>query len=153
VHPEIVPHANNKADRFTAFDRNDGRFFISGYVDHYSDCLSFTIVAKIRSTGERSTIPPGEFFDSMMNHFKQSGGDPECIRGIWNDSEPEKMSNLNSFNAALAAGKSEVESAKETFTGKMAAKYNYTLVSFGVFDPPMGPPPYKSANAYFRKSN
>ena len=152
TNPGIVPDPKSTADFYVAKDCQDPRFFVTGRIDSYTDCLIFTIVTKIRSTQERSSIPPEDFFDAMMAHFgKSAGGHPACIRGIWNDSDEERKTNLNIFNTLKAAGKSDEDAAKGTFTGRMAVKYNYSKVSFGAFAPPNGPAPYQSVNAYFRK--
>jgi len=148
----LVPDPSNRSDWFAAFDGSDRRFFIMGRIDSNTDCLVFTIIVKIRSTGERSGIQAEDFFDAMMAHFGQSaGGHPTCIRGIWDNSNDELKTNLNIFNTLKAAGKSDDDAAKGTFTGRMAVKYGYDKVGFGPFDPTTGPAPFKSVNAYFRK--
>jgi hypothetical protein len=152
--PRLVASPNNGADFYSAYDCNDQRFYITGRIDQHSDCLYYTIVVKIRSSGERSSIPPEDFFDAMIAHFEQtSGGQPMCIRGIWNDSDEELKTNLNIFNSLKAAGMTDDDAATGTFTGKMARKYGYNRISFGPFDPPNGPAPYKSVSAYFRKQS
>lgn len=112
---------------FRAFDSSDNRFSIQGRIDTYSDYLAFRIRTRILSTGERSVIPPDDYFDAMMTHFSQQpGGLPAAIHAIWTDRDSECLTNLNRFNAALAAGDIEAVAAGKTFTGRMAAKYNYT---------------------------
>ena len=151
-HPDLLPDTiNNQADRYYAFDRKDSRFFILGFIDAYSDTLRLTIITKILSTGESSSIPAEVFFDEMMTYFQSKGGYPNAIRGIWNDSNLERTTNLDRFNHLVLAGKSMEEAAKGTFTGRMAVKYHYTKINFCPSDKPNGPDPYHSVNAYFRK--
>ncbi len=148
ANPGIRPDPKSTGDYYLAYDYLDSDFFITGMVDSWSDCLRFAIVNRIRSTGKRSLIPPEDFFDAMMAWFSVPIA---CIRGIWNDTDPEKTTNLNIFNTLLACGKTDVEAAKGTFTGRMALNYHYSNVTFGPFAPPNGPPPYKQVHVYFRK--
>lgn len=148
--PTVDPLGTGPAS-FHAFDAADPRFFIRGRIDTYADHLFFRIATRIPSTGEKSLIDPEEFFDAMMAHFgRQPGGHPTAIRGVWEDRDPDFATNLIRFHAALAAGDDEPTAATKTFTGRMAAKYNYTEVVFGVTDPPTGPP-YTKVNVHFRK--
>lgn len=147
----VVDSAGTSATTFHAFDRNDRRFFIRGRVDTYSDYLVFRVRATILSTGEKSAVNPEEFFDAMMGHFRsQPGGLPEAIHAIWEDTDPEFVTNLQRFNDALLAGDDEKTAAGQTFTGRMARKYNYNTLVIGVTDPPIGPP-YRKAHVYFKK--
>lgn len=137
---------------FYAYDSSDRRFYIRGRIDHHTDYLLFRIVTRILSTGEKSSVKAEELFDAMMAHFQQQpGGLPEAIRGMWDSLDPEFTTNLNRYNAALAAGDSEETAALRTFTGRMAIKYNYNIVVLGVTDPPSGRPPFKKVNVYFKK--
>lgn len=148
----MVDGRGTSATTFHAHDCNDKRFFIRGRIDTYSDYLSFRIATTILSSGDKSAIKPEEFFDAMMTHFRlQAGGLPAAIHAIWDDADPEFVTNLARFNAALAAGADEEGAAGATFTGRMAKKYNYTTVVFGVTDPPNGPPPYRKVTVYFKK--
>jgi hypothetical protein len=148
----VVDPQGTTAISFFAYDSADRRFCISGRIDPHSDYLTFRIVTRILSTGEKSAVKPEELFDAMMAHFgQQPGGLPEAIRGIWDSSDPEFVTNLERFNAALAAGNDEATAARATFTGRMATKYGYNTVVVGVTDPPNGPPPYTKVNVYFKK--
>ncbi len=148
--PWIADPSGTTATTFHAFDATDRRFFVRARIDTYTDHLTFRIATRIPSTGEKSAVAPDELFDAMMTHFgRQVGGYPAAIRGIWDRSDPDFATNLDRFNAALAAGDDEPTAAMKTFTGRMAARYNYTTVVFGVTDPPTGPP-YSKANVYFK---
>jgi hypothetical protein len=148
----VVDASGTSAVTFFAHDAADRRFFIRGRIDTYADTPTFRIVTRILSTGERSGIPPAELFDAMMSHFAaQPGGSPAVLRGIWDDSDPEFVTNLDRFNAVLLAGADEETAAQATFTGRMAARYNYPTVVMGVTDPPLGPPPYRKVNVYFKR--
>ena len=148
----MVDRQATSATSFYAYDCTDRRFFIRGRIDTYSDYLTFRIATKILSTGDKSAIKPEDFFDAMMEHFRQQpGGLPAAIHSIWDDNDPEFITNLRRFNAALATGANETTAATTTFTGRMAKQYNYNNVVLGITDPPNGPPPYKKANVYFKK--
>jgi hypothetical protein len=148
----VVDPQGTTPTTFFAYDAADRRFYVRGRIDLHSDYLTFRIVTRILSTSERSAVNPEALFDAMMSHFsQQSGGIPEAIRGIWDSADPEFVTNLDRFNAALAAGNDEATAARATFTGRMATKYGYTTVVMGVTDPPNGPPPYTKVNVYFKK--
>lgn len=148
----VIDGASTSATSFYAFDSIDSRFYIRARIDTYSDYLMFRIIAKIPSTRERSSIIPELFFDAMMDHFSnQPGGLPTAIRSIWDDTNPECMTNLERFNNALLANGDEITAAKTTFTGRMAAKYNYHTIVLGLADPPNGPAPYRRVTVYFKR--
>lgn len=149
----VVDNSSTTPTSFHAYDSRDRRFYVRGRIDHHTDYLSFRIVTRILSTGEKSSIKAEELFDAMMAHFQQqSGGLPEAIRGIWDYMDSEFTTNLDRFNAALAAGDDETAAAFKTFTGRMAIKYKYYIAVMGVTDPPTGRPPFKKVNVYFKKS-
>jgi hypothetical protein len=148
----VVDRPGTSATSYYAYDSNDRRFFIRGRVDTYTDYLTFRISTRILSTGHKSAVSPEEFFDAMMAHFRQQpGGMPAAIHAIWDDKDPEFVTNLARFNAALAAGADEKAAAGATFTGRVAKKHNYNDVVPGVTDPPNGPPPYRKVNVYFKR--
>ena len=148
----VVDPQGTTPTSFFAHDAADPRYYVRGRIDPHSDYLLFRIITRILSTGERSAVSPEALFDAMMSHFgQQPGGLPAAIRGIWDHADPEFVTNLDRFNAALAAGNDEATAARATFTGRMATKYGYNTVVMGVTDPPNGPPPYTKANVYFKK--
>ena len=148
----VVDHQGSCAITFLAHDADDPRFCIQARIDTQTDYLTFRIVTRILSTGAKSAVNPNDFFAAMMNHFAgQVGGPPAAIRAIWKDSNPEYVTNLVRFNAALAAGDDEEAAAAKTFTGRMAVHYGYTTITLGHMVPRLGPPPYTVANVYFKK--
>jgi hypothetical protein len=152
--PAIVVDPGSTGGFFKAYESSDPRFQITGRIDSYSDNLSFTIVTRILSTAEKCAIPNAAeaFFDAMMAHFQNSGGLPAALRGIWDSSDPELTTNLTRFNDAILAGDDELTAAGKTFTGRMAKKYHYDLISFGLKEPPNAiPGHYSRVHAYFRK--
>jgi hypothetical protein len=147
----VVDGRGTTPTTFFAHDAADPRFSVRGRIDPHTDYLTFRIVTRILSTGERSAVAAEDLFDAMMAHFgRQPGGLPEVIRGIWDSSDPEFVTNLERFNAALAAGDDEPAAAGKTFTGRVARKYHYHTVVMGVTDPPTGPP-YTKVSVYFKR--
>lgn len=116
------------AAEYFAEDSSDSDFFIGGKVTGGE--LTFTIVARVPSANKRSLIPASDYFDAMMNHFVGQATKITSVRAEWNAGDPDMASNLNAFNQYTAAGDSEVVAAGKTFTGRMARKWQYTVVKW-----------------------
>jgi hypothetical protein len=72
-----------------------------------------------------ATTPRGsQMFDDAINHFGL-----ENIRAIQAKWVPAMLSNLDTFNKLVRSGMAPAEAAAATFTGKMAARYEFTKVA------------------------
>lgn len=151
-YPNLTVDPSTTDDFFKAVDYNDDRFHITARFNDYSDSVVLTIVTKILSSGEKSTIPAEAFFDAMMDHFQSTGGHPGTIRGIWDADDPELRTNLDRFNKYVLGGDDEETAAWKTFTGRMAKKYNYTKITFGTKEPAGATPGhYTLVHVYFKE--
>jgi hypothetical protein len=139
----------DRQDDYRAEDRADPRFHIEGVITHVGDYLVFRIRTRILSTKERSAISPADFFDSMMQHFTDKGLPPAYLRGIWNDNDPEYTSNLHMFNAAVPRGDDLDTAAAKTFTGRMANRWHYSVVTVLRAEPQHHPGRYTDVIATF----
>jgi len=120
--PNIQIHEATDAT-FHAGDVTDARFYIDGTcVGGY---LRFEVVAEL-PTGERGAVRGREFFDAMMSHFGES---IECIEGDWSDATRGFVANLDEFNTQTAAGVSQENAARRTWTGRMAKRHGYDSIT------------------------
>jgi hypothetical protein len=148
--PTIDPNRTNSAS-FYAYDHTDHRFFISAYLDR-NDNLLFTIIRKILGATDKSLIPAEMFFDVMMIHFQNcAGGLPLAIRAIWDNSDPQLVTNLQRFNDAIKAGADPETAAWKTFTGKMAKKWGFTNLVPGISEPPGATHDFTKVVYYFKR--
>lgn len=70
----------------------------------------------------------------IFGHMMDAIGDQaHTIQGQW-ATRPGFTDNLDAFNAGIRNGLSPTEAALNTFTGKMAARYGYTEVTFTRLD-------------------
>jgi hypothetical protein len=146
-HPDLVIIASQtSASTFRAEDRTDSRFYVYGTLS--SGLLRFEVVRRVGA--DKSVITGREFFDAMMAHF---GAKVRIIEARWNNSDPNKTSNLDRFNKARASGKLTEEQAAlvATRTGQWADDLGFSNVSIVDVDPPDPPGQHTSVVIQFSK--
>src|SRR5262249_25557071 len=131
-HPDLVVDVSrSSSSTFRAEDRNDARFSIFGSLT--SGVLRFEVIRRIGA--DVSAITGREFFDAMMAHF---GARVRIIEARWNRADPNKTSNLDRFNQAMASGKLTEEQAAliVTRTGQWADDLGFSNVTMLSVLPP-----------------
>ena len=80
----------------------------------------------IRANGDPELFGTGQdMFYGMMNRLEKEGVEVNQIRGWWNPGDVHDSVNFNQFNSAIDSGKSKVQAAMETWTGKRANEYGF----------------------------
>jgi hypothetical protein len=105
-----------------------GRFGITA--ERLEGRLSFNITAKFRENRDPD-LKGYLMFDAMMLVL---GQDRPPILGNW-----QNASNLEQFNDAVAAGRSDEDAAWSTWTGLQAWRYGYRHLGFETIDRPTKP--------------
>ncbi len=131
AHPgikELTPPTS--ATVYKAEDCTDPTFYIFGTVG--SGVLKFEVVTK--TSTKSSNIRGEDFFNAMMDHF---GSSVKIIEGNWDDTNPERTSNLDYFNKATGSSNISLEQAALVAprTGQWADGRGYTKVKFITLDP------------------
>ena len=129
---------------FEAEDATDDRFWIGGKL--VGGVLTFTVEAKLPN-GDRGTVTGTEFFDAMMAHF---GAAVSMIDGEWSSLDIYRA-NIDEFNRLTAAGVTEVDTAAQVWTGKMALRHGYTRIQIVHARPKSAKGNYQDVLARFRK--
>jgi hypothetical protein len=83
-------------------------------------------IVKVVETDAATAPTGGEMFLNAMEALKSGA---RGVRGNWGDGGALK-DNLDSFNAGIQNMLSPADAARGTFTGKMAARYGFTKVTF-----------------------
>jgi hypothetical protein len=97
--------------------------------------LEFTLVG--RTPGQTSAVSGQDFVAAMMAHFGPAN--VKTIKGHW-IAGIDLGTNIDQFNALTRQGLSDIDAAKNVWTGQRAKDYGFLNVKIDFKDPPRNAP-------------